>query len=236
VSSYPAGTHQVIATYQGDANYEPSTSLPVAATILPKQSATTLVLYDLNSFEAPLNSQINAMAQVFSTLEDAYPNGNVTFYINGKSVGSAQIGNGGSVDARIDLTGFSAGTYLVDASYPGDFADAPVSANPVVLYIGVNPDVTFLSVSPLTVTAPNTETLTARVYNDNDDSFPTSGSVIFTTGKTVIGSAPVNSTGYATLSFPTKEISSGAYPVVATFQGNSKFGQSSSPAQTVTVK
>jgi hypothetical protein len=106
----------------------------------------------------------------------------------------------------------------------------------VVLYIGVSPDETFLGVSPITVSAPANETFTARIYNDNDDTFPVSGSVVFTTGNTVIGSAPVNSSGYATLTASTKGIPPGAYPVVATFQGNSKFGQSSSPAQTVTVK
>ena len=236
VNPYPAGTYQVTATYQGDSNYASSISAPVTATILPARSATTVVLYDLDSFEAPLNSQINATAQIFSTLEDSDPSGFVNYYINGQSVGSASIGTGGFVDARIDLTGFSAGTYLLNASYPGDFANAPASAIPVVLYIGVSPDETFLGVSPITVSAPANETFTARIYNDNDDTFPVSGSVVFTTGNTVIGSAPVNSSGYATLTASTKGIPPGAYPVVATFQGNSKFGQSSSPAQTVTVK
>ena len=235
-NGYPTGTYQVTANYLGDANFSPSTSLPVTVQLLPALAATTTVLYDEYTFEGPLGGEMNTPAQVLSTLENSSPTGTVNYYIQGKNVGSAPLSPMGYVEGRINLAGFSAGTYLLNATYLGDSDDAPSSAIPVVLYIGVTPDETFLSVSPYTVTAPATETLTARVYNDNDDTFPVSGTVVFTTGNITVGSAQVNSTGYATLTFSTKGIPPGAYPVVATFQGNSTFGQSSSPAQTVTVR
>lgn len=235
-NTFPTGDYEVTASYLGDANFAPSTSAPVAATILPALSATTIALYDVNAFAAPLNGQVNADVQVFSTLEDSLPNGEVNYYINDTLVGTASIGDQGFVEGRINLEGFAAGTYLLNATYLGDAEDSPASAIPVVLYIGVSPNEIFLDVNPITVTAPAEETLTAHVYNDNDDTFPTSGSVVFSVGGQVFGSAPVNSKGYATLVFSTSGVPTGAYPVVATFQGNNKFGISSSPAQTVTVK
>jgi hypothetical protein len=64
----------------------------------------------------------------------------------------------------------------------------------------------------------------------------TSGSVTFTVNSAVLGTAPLNSSGVATLESTSASAAAGSYSLVATYTGSSSFSDSSSPTVSFTLK
>ena len=85
---------------------------------------------------------------------------------------------------------------------------------------------TSLAVSPETVIAGGTVTLTATVFASAGGT-PT-GTVQFLSGTTVVGTATLNSSGVATLSISSSGVPPGAYSASADYLGDSSFPASSS--------
>ena len=126
------------------------------------------------------------------------------------------------------FTPTQAGTYNYGVTCGG------VESGTATLQVGY-PTTTTLAASANPVTPPATETLTATVSRTGAAGTPT-GSVTFTSGTIVIGTAGLNGSGVATLTTSTSGVPAGTYPVVAKYGGDTLDGASSSSGVSVVVQ
>ncbi len=212
-----AGTYSITASYSGDANDFGSMSAPVTLTV---SLATTTTAITVTPDPALVGATITISAKV--TGNGGTPTGSVNFIANGSTLGSAILSGGSASFATSTL---APGTYSITATYLGDAADSPSTSTAVSETIGLIPTTTSLGSSATTGPAPQV-ILVATVLNNGAGAAPT-GTVIFMSGATELGSAPVDASGVATL---TPNLTAGVgYNIVATYSGDADHSPSSSP-------
>jgi hypothetical protein len=145
-------------------------------------------------------------------------------------MGSANLVAG---TATFTYSGLAAGTYTITAVYGGDTDDqGSTGTNAAQLVVGTIPTFTDLGFSTSNGALPQT-ILVATVLNSTGGPTPTpTGTVTFSNGTTVVGSAPLDSSGVATL---VSNLATGSYSIVAYYSGDLLHGTSTSPAVTVIV-
>ena len=94
---------------------------------------------------------------------------------------------------------------------------------------------TTLAASPGTVTPPGEVTLTATVSRQSGIGIPT-GTVTFSVGTLILGSAKVNGSGVAALTASSQGIAAGTYAITAKYSGDSSDNASTSSPTTVIVQ
>ena len=172
---YPNAQHEILLN---------GTSLSIATTLSVTASPS----------QATAGTSITLTATVQSS--QGVPTGTVTFSSGGIVLGSAPLNASGM--AALTTTVLPVGTDTVTASFASTANYAP-SSGAVMVTIAVAPPVaTTLSVtaSPSQATAGNSITLTATVQSSQG--VPT-GTVTFSSGGIVLGSAPLNASGMAAL-------------------------------------
>jgi len=187
---------------------------------------------DLISISATPNpalpGQTVTLTSTVAQTATSVPSGSITFMNGNTPLGQASLDSAGT--ATLTLSSLSAGSYAVVGSYSGDSHYA--SGKSVVASLQVLSSTTVsLAATPNPVTAGQALNLVATLSANG--ATPTSGTVHFMNGSTVVGSASLNSAGVATLS--TNSLSAGTYNLVAQYAGNSSFVASTSPAVSVTV-
>ncbi len=140
------GTHSIVASYSGDASFNPSASGPVNITVTKGSSDTLLFLPSGSLPNQPVTLQALVIANGYGA-----PTGTVQFYN-----GSAPLGAPVQVKqqvATLSTSQLAAGSNTIKATYAGDAAFAGSVSTPANIYIG-NPDFQ-LGINPgnLTVTA-----------------------------------------------------------------------------------
>jgi hypothetical protein len=164
------------------------------------------------------------------------PTGIVIFSADGLTLGSASL-NGGVASFTAATNGIQPGTYPVTAVYSGSSSYNSSVSSVVNVTLGKAPTVATLSVSPTTVTPPAEVTLSATVKRSASGATGTpTGSVTFLAGTEVLATVALNGKGAATVTAPTGAYSAGAYPVKATYSGDTYDGSSTSSTVTVTLK
>ena len=163
------------------------------------------------------------------------PTGSVTFNALGTVVATVKVNGSGVATYTASTATLGPGTYPVTAQYSGDGNHAASTSSAVDVVLSKPATTTTLSVTPGSVTPPANVTLMATVTRSGASGTPT-GTVTFSVGSTVVGSAKVNSSGVASLTHSTSGIGAGKYPVVAKYSGDSQDGSSVSAAKTVTVQ
>lgn len=165
LSSFPAGTHTIAATYSGDTNFKSS----VSATLSQAVFFATTITFTADSNRQLANSPLNVNVKVSSA--------------NGTPTGTVQILDGLVVLAqlKLDQTGSTAfstttlagGTHFLSAAYLGDGFFNPVSSSSLTY------DVADFSVSatPTTATVSRGQSATFSLTVDPIDGF--NGSVSF---------------------------------------------------------
>jgi hypothetical protein len=127
--------------------------------------------------------------------------------------------------AVFPYAGLSVGTHSITVSYGGDANDAASTSAAISLTVGTIPTVANLGVSATTSTPPVT-VLVAVVLNNNGGGGPTpTGTITFEIGTLVVGSAPLDSSGVATL---TPNLGLGTYNIVAVYSGDATHSPSTS--------
>ena len=115
ITTLSVATHSITAVYLGGGSFTGSTSGSVSQ-VVKKASTTTAVTSNKNPVKK--NTPITFTATVAIKLPGAgTPTGKVIFKINGKKVGSAVVGAGGTATFTISKP---KGTYKVTAVYRGD--------------------------------------------------------------------------------------------------------------------
>jgi hypothetical protein len=223
------GSHAIVATYSGDANFGASTSATLTQVVSSsaKYTATKLVT---SANPAQLHKEVIYTATVSPT-DDG---GTVTFTYGGVTLpGCGGVALNSSNQATCPIIWVSGGTTSIVATYSGDTGYAASTSNTVVQVVGTGkkPTTTGLvtSANPVTVgrVVIYTATVTPAVYG---------GTVTFTYGGgTLPGCSAVslNSSGEAECAIIW--ISSGTTSIVATYSGYTGYAGSTSNAITQVV-
>ncbi|MDE3104634.1 MAG: Ig-like domain repeat protein [Acidobacteriota bacterium] len=215
VSSLPAGSDTITATYPGDTNYTSGTG----STVQSVAKATPVL-------PAPGYSPSSPTVFQTVTLTEAVPtgvSGPVTFLNGSTSLGTAAV-NGSGI-ATLVVGPLALGNNSITATTPGDSNNNPASSPAsVVTVVKATPTVAVTTSGPSTY--GSSVTLSATVTTG------ATGTVVFTSGSTTLGTATVNGSSVASLS--TSVLPVGSDPITATYSGDTNYnGASGSTTQQV---
>ncbi len=232
-----AGSHVLLAIYQGDADHANSTSNPVQE-LVQQQTVVTLTS-GLNP--STVASNVPFLIAVSAGAGNSVPTGTVTLTDGTATLGTAILDSRGN--AAFSFATFSVGQHNLTATYAGDAQNTTSASGTLVQTVRLHVSTTVLTSSTTSTLTGQPIVLTATLSGDGP--VPPSGSVVFTSGSTVLGTAvlnasglnsqssnPAGNTGTATLSLSGVK---GSYGVVATYAGDSLYSGSASPAETITV-
>ena len=225
-SSLAVGTHPITATYAGDAyNAAAITAAPYNQVVKQALTATSVIAAPSPGIAG---AQEAITATVTVTAGTMTPAGSVTFTSGGTPLGTAPLNSRGAATLTRTLP---PGNYQIVATYAGN-TDANGSASapfPLTVVQATTKTALIISPTPGLVTRPIT--FTARVTGNG--STPT-GNVNFTANGNLIGAAPLNASGVATL--VTSTLPLGNYAVAATYQGDANdTGSTASTALSVVL-
>lgn len=128
------GTHNLLATYSGDANHASANSTPIVETITTAPTTLTLAATPSNG-GAGQNITLDARV-----LGGYLPSGVVTFTEGGMTLGTAAVSAGA---ATLGLNTLAVGTHSITASYAGDANNQASSAPAAAVTIGARAGMTW---------------------------------------------------------------------------------------------
>ena len=198
----------------------------------PVRTGATVTLASLHN-PVTLNQPVNYTAVVWAT--PTMPTGSVTFEQGATILGIVPLADG---QARLTTTFTALGTFSIVASYSGDQNYSAKNSQAVKQVVGRYPSHVEINSSG-NISYGQAVTLTSDVSSQAPTQ-PT-GTVTFTTGGTSLGTVPLV-TGVAVLT--KKNLSAGAYWILATYNGDALNSNGTSenqaqlivyPAQTATT-
>jgi hypothetical protein len=223
------GNYSVTSSYAGTPTDAPSASSPPIAVTVNKIATTTSLAASPSTLYL---GQTLTLTATVTAASGAVPEGIVTFFNNGATLGSALLGPNGVV--VLPLTP-AIGIYSITASYGGSSTNMPsVSSPPAAVTVTTIPTTTALAANPLTLFFTQTLTLTAVV---NASGATPAGTITFNntnpvTGVVTLGQAPLSASGSATL---TLTPAVGSYVITAAYGGSATDSPSTSPQVDVVV-
>jgi len=212
ISSLPAGSDSITATYQGSATFAPSTSAPLNLVVNIATTTTTLA----SSLNPAGTSQAVTFTATVTSQFGGAATGSVVFLSGSQTLGTASLsGNHASLTTSFSATG----TYSISAKYNGDGNDT-ASTSPVLRQV-VNS--TTKSATSTTLTSnlnPSIygQSITFKATVTTAGSIAPTGTVNFTWSGYTIGTATLNSSGVATLTKSNLNVYT--YPLVAAYSGD----------------
>lgn len=224
-TSLAVGSHTITAIYEGDFNFDSSTSN--AVTVAISGYPTTLLLSAIPA-AAPFGTSITLTLQVSSA--GGTPSGTATFNSDSEALGSTPLDAGGT--ARLAINTLSLGRHIITSSYSGDTQFASGTSAPVTVTIVPEGTTTSLTTSPNPANFGESVTLTAVVASSQPGTIP-AGSVVFADGSVVLGTTMLADTGTAVLR--TSALSAGSHSITASYSGSADLGSSISPVVTEVV-
>ena len=142
---FPVGKHSIVASYSGDASFQPSVSPPVNLIITPAQTVTTVqpsVVQAEAGKAVTLTAIVESGDAQLASLFGASETGTVTFFLNGKSLGTRFLNpnydfntNLSNATAQIHTASLPAGNNIITATYAGDSNYTASSSHPVTVTI-----------------------------------------------------------------------------------------------------
>ncbi len=211
------GTHRITATYPGDFNFDASISGTLLQVVTGYPSATSLSV-------SPNPANAFTPIAFSSTVTSSYgiPTGTVVFASGATTLATATLDAAGRASATTSILG--AGSYNVVATYSADTNVASSSSSPVLETVRGADTVTTLTASPNPASLVQTVTFVASVRVAQGSTVPT-GTVTFSEGSNVLGSALLSAAGTAT--FSTSTLAVGAHTITARYGGFGNFNPSS---------
>ncbi len=214
----PVGTHTVTARYDGNFDFDWSTSNAVTVNIT---GYPTSIVLSANPLTAQAGQPITLMVNVSS--RGGTPSGTVTFFADGATLGNDSLSGGA---ASLPVTDLAVGSHIITASYVGSTQFAEGSSNPLTVMVIPVATTTALTATPNPATPGQTVTLTASV-TDEQTGYSPAGTVTFLDGSTVLGTAALSANHTATLT--TSSLSVGTHSLTASWVSTSSLGASVSP-------
>ena len=232
IASLPAGTYSLTAHYMGNSSLLTSTS-PASSVIVTSSTAVTITSLVATPNPVTTGQTLTLVATV-ATSGAASLSGTVNF-LNGSTVlGSASVNATGV--ATLSISAPPAGIYSLTAHYMGNstFLTSTSPAASVTVTASIATTTIKLVASPNPVTEGQALVLTATV-SETGTASPT-GTVSFMNGSAVMGTAPLNSAGVATLSMTSLAV--GTYSITAQYPsatGTSPQGSGSTSPASATI-
>jgi hypothetical protein len=223
VSTLPPGPHSIVANYAGDGKAAASSSTPLALSV---EQPTTLALSSNANPAQTLTPVIFTVTITNSGVTQ--PTGVVTFTDGTTLLGTGTVDTTGH--ATISVPSLVAGNHSVVASYAGDVYDFASTSPALAEIVQLRPTTTAVTAMANNPADPLQVTLIAIVRWTGTPT-PT-GTVVFTTGTTTIGSTQVDATGLANLTIDLP--SSNAASVTAAYSGDTVYAASTSQATAIT--
>jgi hypothetical protein len=230
-SALAVGGHTITAVYDGDTNFDISTSASVSETV-DQASTTTSSVSSANPATTGQSIFFTATIGVVAPGSGS-PGGTVQFSIDGTPFGSP-VSLVGDSAVSPSISTLSGGSHTVSAAYGGD-TDFLASTSPdltQVIEVGV-PTTTALSVTLNPSVYGQAITFQATVAGTQSGHGTPTGLVDFMDGSTLLGAVALNTTGHA--SFRTKALAPGSHAVTAGYVGDAVFAGSTSAVLTQVV-
>ncbi len=217
------GTHGITAVYAGNVNDSAATSNTVSQ-VVSQAPTTTLLSANASSVQTlvPVTFTITVSSGTSIT-----PTGAVVLKDGATQIGTATLASG---KATITVPSLSAGQHPLVAVYGGDTQDLTSSSAALTEAVQLRPTTSSLSVSSASL-ASNQQLTLISVVQGTGPVMPT-GTVVFSSGSTTLGSGTLDANGVATYSL-TPGV--GNYNVVAIYQGDGVYAGSTSGAAPVAV-
>ena len=219
-SSLSTGSHTITASYGGDSNNRPATSVPLTQIV---NQATTIVLTSSKNPSAP-SDPVTFSATVFQGATQA-----VTFYDGSTVLGSGAVNASGV--ATFTTSSLTTGSHSITATYPGDVNHGSATSNVLLQVVGKVPTTITITESSQAQLFNSKVTFTAVVTAP----IPTpTGTVTFMDGATVIGTAALSTNGVVVsltagnAAFATSSLATGDHKITAVYSGDTTFASSTS--------
>jgi hypothetical protein len=219
------GVHTISALYSGDSNYAPRTTSSFVETILPGmvQSSITMI--------PSVENIVQGQSVTFTaTVIPSTATGNVTFLdqTSGKVLGTASLNSSGI--APLTTTSIAAGYYNVYAQYAGDSNTRGSSSSPGSFNVAAGNQATTITLTSSPNPAPANASVT---FTATTSAVTATGTISFAEVPNTLGSAPLDSTGTATITL--SNLSPGTHQVTAFYNGNSVYNSANSTALSQTI-
>jgi len=231
ISTPAIGAHTVVATYNGDTNYNSATSTSVG--IIVNKATTTLAVTPATVTPTANTSLLLTATLASSTSTTISATGTVTFLLDGATVATATLAGGTTATATI--TAPSTGTHAIQALYSGDsnyYASTAPAVNITVSRTATTTVVTPSTTTPaLNATLPVTVTVTPAAVNT---ALPT-GTVTVSVDGVATAVQTITSANPATASLTLPAMSPGAHTLTATYSGDTYYANSTSPSVALAV-
>ncbi len=218
-SSLAVGTHQLTATYNGDANYSPSTSPAVTQTVNSGATATTTSVTSSNN-----PSAYGQSVTFTASITPSSATGSVTFKDGTTTLGTITVVKG---QASLSTSSLAVGSHSITAVYSGDGTFAGSTSQPITQTVNKANTTTLLTSSPNPSKRGQTVTFTATVSPS-----AATGTVQFLDGSTPLGTATL-SNGQATFA---AKLGLGTHSITAQYNGDNNYNGSTSAILTQTVR
>jgi hypothetical protein len=221
------GTHQITATYNGDANFLASTSAAVTETVSQAQTSLTL---SSNVNQLPFGQPFTLSATVvISNL--GTPTGTVSFFdtSTSTSLGTATVTNG---VAQLTLSNLTPGAHVITATYNGDFNFTGSTSPTYQENITQATTIVNLSVSPTQAQFAQAVTFTAAFPAQSGGAAAPTGTVSFYDGSTLLGTSAVANNS---ATFSTSALAIGLHSISAQYSGDVNFLSVSSGTVSLTI-
>jgi hypothetical protein len=207
ISSLTVGQHLIVATYGGDPNNQGASSSTTVQTVQTAGTSVTLIS-NVNP------SLANAPVLLTSTVvgKGGSVTGVVTFQDGTTILGVANVNAG---VATFLVSGLSPCLHTIIAIYGGDVNNSE-STSPALSQKVIQTSTVALASSPNPSPALDSITFTAKVSNGGN--LLPSGSVVFTDGTNMLGTAVLDVTGSA--AFTVASMAAGQHPISAAYSGD----------------
>lgn len=246
VNNLPGGSYSVTASFPGDGYFAPSASAPIAVTVSPEGSVTTLKAYTYASLG--YGGPALLVAQVAGSSGYGTPTGKVTFFdgateliqlpLNG--AGMAQLNNcptGTYYPPWPNLPCFSVGTHKFSATYSGDTSfnasPTPAAASQVATATIPKGNLSFLT---LALKPANTSGIINTPYSlvasvpTSPNAATATGTVQFSVNSTVLGTAAFSGNP-AEAVFTNVQLPQGTTTLSASYSGDGNYNPIATSSQ-----
>jgi hypothetical protein len=207
-SALAVGQHSVTAVYSGDSNYQPITSSALIQTV---QIADSNIALTSSANPSVYGTSLSFTAVVTGT--GGALTGTVTFQDGTTVLGRGTLSSAGA--ATYLTTTLTPGMHGISAVYGGDGNNLPITSAILQQQVQQVTKTTLASNANPSL-ALDAVVLTCTVSNGGSQ--PPTGVITFAEGALVLGSAPLDATGIATLTLPS--LAAGQHSIFATYGGD----------------